>query len=77
MRGGPLRPALLPSLTVPVHAVSKVFAMACEEGSAVNVKMFEDIFMEEDAFVFAHVCPPPPPPVPLLEEAPTSLPSRP
>lgn len=38
-------------------AVAKAFATACQEGSDVNLKMFEDIFMQEDAYAFAHVRP--------------------
>lgn len=46
-----------------MRAVAKAFATACEVGSDVNMQMFEEIFMEEDAFAFAHVRPPPPLPL--------------
>jgi hypothetical protein len=37
-------------------AVKEVFALACQEGSSVNVTTFDKIFKEEGAFAFAQVC---------------------
>eukprot|EP00892_Ulva_mutabilis_P000116 jgi/Ulvmu1/10104/UM006_0054.1 len=34
--------------------VTKAFKLACTEGSEVTMKMFEEVFLEEDAFAFAH-----------------------
>ena len=39
--------------------------LACTEGSEVTMQMFEEIFLQEDAFAFAHVRRPLPPPPPL------------
>lgn len=36
-------------------AVAEVFKLACTEGSAVTVEMFDEVFKSEDAFAFAQV----------------------
>eukprot|EP00892_Ulva_mutabilis_P000117 jgi/Ulvmu1/10105/UM006_0055.1 len=36
------------------EAITKAFKLACTEGSEVTMKMFEEVFLEEDAFAFAH-----------------------